>query len=168
MNDLRVGASLVGGGLVLAALVVGGGYWALDGGLYGCTRADRRLQQPVTAEVRALGAPQGAHSDGEPYAGCDDDDRFAYYGQGYDEPARRADVVAHYRAAAARNGWQPAPPDPDEPAWRTDPGGERIGLCFTKQVDGTTAHLAVGWAYAGGRGYTVEVRASRTGGAWCA
>lgn len=153
---------------MLAALVVGGGYWALDGGLYGCTFADRRLQEPMAAEVRALGAQQDAQADGEPFAGCDDDDRFAFYGQGYDEPARRADVVAHYRAAAARNGWQPAPPDPDEPAWHTDPGGERIGLCFTKQVDGATAHLAVAWAFAGEQGYTVEARASRTGGAWCA
>ncbi|MEW1913121.1 hypothetical protein AB0442_32630 [Kitasatospora sp. NPDC085895] len=168
MNDLRVGASLAVGGLVLAALVVGGGYWALDGGLYGCTFADRRLQDPMADEVAALGTPGGARPDGEQYTDCDDDDRFAVAGRGYAEPARRSDVVQHYRAAAARNGWQPAPPDPDEPAWRTDPGGERIGLCFTKQVGGTTAHLAVSWAFDGRPGYTVEARASRTGSAWCA
>ncbi|MFD0527984.1 hypothetical protein ACFQ1I_13920 [Kitasatospora arboriphila] len=167
MNDLRVGASLVGGGLVLAALVVGGGYWALDGGLYGCTRADRRLQQPVTAEVRALGAPQGAHSDGEPYAGCDDDDRFAYYGQGYDEPARRADVVAHYRAAAARNGWQrPARPGRTGLAHRPRRRADRPLLHQTGRRHHRPPRGGLGLRR--GRGYTVEVRASRTGGAWCA
>ncbi|WP_431678117.1 hypothetical protein [Kitasatospora sp. KL5] len=149
-------------------LVLAGGYWVLDGGIYGCTFADSALEGPMETEVRALGTPRGAQTGGEPYAGCDEDDRFAYSGRWYTEPARRADVVAHYRAAAARNGWQPAPPEPDEPARRQDPTGERIGLCFTKQVDGATAHLAVSWAFDGRQGYSVETRASRSGGSWCA
>ncbi|WP_405011402.1 hypothetical protein [Kitasatospora sp. NBC_01539] len=167
MNDLRVGASVVAGGMVFATLTVIGGWWALNGGIYGCTFADAALQDPMAAQVRTVGTPQGAQADGESYTGCDDDDRFAYFGQGYAEPSRRADVVAYYRTAAARNGWLPAPPEPDEPDWRHDPAGERIGLCFTKQIDGATSHLAVSWAFGGEQGYTVEARASRSDGSWC-
>ncbi|WP_371614173.1 hypothetical protein [Streptomyces sp. NBC_00454] len=166
MNDLRVGASVVAGGLVFGTLIAIGGWWALNGGIYGCTAADAALQDPVAAQLRTLGTPQGAQAD-DSYSGCDDDDRFAYFGLGYAEPARRADVVAYYQAAAARNGWLSAPPEPDEPAWRSDPSGERIGLCFTKQIDGATSHLAVSWAFEGEKGYTVEARASRSGGSWC-
>ncbi|MFJ3791412.1 hypothetical protein [Kitasatospora sp. NPDC090091] len=164
MKDLRVGASAVAGALVFGTLAVIGGWWVLDGGIYGCTFADAALQDPMASQVRTLGAPQEAQTDGESYTGCDDDDHFAYFGQSYAAPAQRADVVAHYRAAAARNGWLPAPPAPDEPAWRHDPSGERLGLCFTKQVNGTTSHLAVSWA---SLGYTVEARASRSGDSWC-
>ncbi|MFG2823640.1 hypothetical protein ACGFX4_29965 [Kitasatospora sp. NPDC048365] len=167
MNDLRVGVSAVAGGLVFGTLAVAGGWWALNGGIYGCTSADAALQDPLAAQVRTLGTPQGAQVDGESSTGCDEDDRFAYAGQSYAEPTRRADVVAHYRAAAVRNGWLAAPPEPDEPTWRHDPTGERIGLCFTKQIDGVTSHLAVSWAFEGEQGYTVEARASRTGGSWC-
>lgn len=166
VNDLRVGASVVAGGLVIGTLAVIGGWWAFNGGIYGCTAADAALQDPMAAQVRTLGTPQGAQAD-DSYSGCDDDDRFAYFGRGYAEPARRADVVAYYQAAAARNGWLPAPPEPDEPAWRRDPAGERIGLCFTQQIDGATSHLAVSWAFDGEKGYTVEARASRSGGSWC-
>ncbi|WP_327681064.1 hypothetical protein [Kitasatospora sp. NBC_00458] len=164
MKDLRVGASVVAGGLVFGTLTVIGGWWALNGGIYGCTFADAALQDPMASQVRTLGTPQGSQADGESYTGCDDDDRFAYFAQGYTAPAPRADVVAHYRAATARNDWLPAPPEPDEPAWRQDPTGERLGLCFTKQVDGTTSHLAVSWTSAG---YTVEARASHSGDSWC-
>ncbi|GHB78292.1 hypothetical protein GCM10010331_77490 [Streptomyces xanthochromogenes] len=76
---------------------------------------DAALQDPMAAQVRMLGTPQGAQADEDSYSGCDDDDRFAYFGQGYADPARRADVVAYYRATAARSGWLPAPPEPDEP-----------------------------------------------------
>jgi hypothetical protein len=133
----------------------------------GCSSADRSLREPLAAETRALGTPDGARADGDAYGGCDEDDRFAYAGRPYAEPARRSETVAFYRAAAARHGWQPAAPDPDEPAWRRDPTGERIGLCFTKPFHGTTAHLMMGWDLGGGPGLTVEARASRTGSAWC-
>jgi hypothetical protein len=133
----------------------------------GCSAADRSLREPLAAETLALGTPDGARTEGDAYGGCDEDDRFAYAGRGYAEPASRSETVAYYRAAAARHGWQPALPDRDEPAWRRDPSGERIGLCFTKPLRGTTAHLAMSWDLGGGPGWTVEARASRTGGAWC-
>ncbi|MFF1370471.1 hypothetical protein OG280_01080 [Streptomyces virginiae] len=167
MNDLRVAVSIAAGGLVVGTLIVMSVGWALNGGLYGCTSADAALQAPLADQLRTLGAPQGAQANDGAYSGCDDDDRFAYVGQEYTEPARRADVVAHYRAAAARNGWLPAPPEPDEPDWRRDPAGERFGLCFTKQIDGASSHLGVVWAFDGGQGYTVEGRASKSGGSWC-
>ncbi|MFD9127686.1 hypothetical protein [Kitasatospora sp. NPDC059571] len=154
-------------GAVLALPVLAAACLAPDMRLGGCSADDRRLQEPLAAEARALGAADGARADGDAYGGCDEDDRFAYAGQGYAEPGGRAQVVAHYRAAADRNGWQPAPPDADEPAWRRDPSGERIGLCFTKALHGTTARLALRWDTGEGGGYTVEARASRTGGAWC-
>ncbi|MFD3328814.1 hypothetical protein [Streptomyces sp. NPDC058701] len=160
-------ASVVTGGLVFGTLAVIGGWWALNGGLYGCTAADAGLQDPMAAQIRALGTPQGAQPQGESYSGCDDDDAFAYVGREYAEPAHRADVVAYYRTAADQNGWLPAPPDPDDPAGRNDPGGERTGLCLIKRIDGATAHLGVSWAFDGGQGYTVEARASKSGNSWC-
>ncbi len=42
----------------------------------------------MAAQVRMLGTPQGAQADEDSYSGCDDDDRFAYFGQGYADPAR--------------------------------------------------------------------------------
>ncbi|MFD3723018.1 hypothetical protein [Streptomyces sp. NPDC058674] len=167
VNGLRVGAWVVAGGLVFGTLALIGGRWALNGGLYGCTAADAALRDPMAAQVRALGTPQGAQADEASYSGCDDDDAFAYAGREYTEPARRADVVAYYRTATAQNGWLPAPPEPDEPAGRNDPDGERIGLCFTKRIDGATSHLGVSWAFDGEQGYTVEARASRSGSSWC-
>ncbi|MFF3215744.1 hypothetical protein ACFYYB_34595 [Streptomyces sp. NPDC002886] len=167
MIDLRVGASVIAGGLVFGALTVMGGWWALSGGIYGCTAADAALRDPMADQVRALGTPQGAQAGEESYSGCDDDDRFAYVGRQYTEPTRRADVVAYYQAAATRNGWLPEPPEPDQPVSHQDPTGERIGLCFTQQIDGATSHLAISWAFDGEQGYTVEARASRSGNSWC-
>lgn len=167
VNDLRVAASIVAGGLVFGTLAVIGGGWALNGGLYGCTAADTALQDPMAAQVQVLGTPQGARAHDESYSGCDDDDAFAYVGWEYAEPVRRADVVAYYRTAAAQHGWLPAPPEPDEPAGRNDPDGERFGVCFTKRIDGATSHLAVSWASDGEQGYTVEARASQSGSSWC-
>ncbi|WP_432041793.1 hypothetical protein [Streptomyces cadmiisoli] len=159
---------LVGvGGL---AVVVATGVWALSGGLYGCTKADRELA-PMLASLPILDAhPSRTRPEDERYSGCDDDDGFAYAGQYYRYTTSRADVLAFYRQAAEEDGWRFESADSlPSPA----PGSLAIdtsALCFDKPVAGTTAHLAVWFPSDLGDSpgdYGLDVTASHDGAAWC-
>ncbi|MFF9058890.1 hypothetical protein ACIRPQ_08050 [Streptomyces sp. NPDC101213] len=159
---------LVGaGGMTVVAAT---GVWALSGGLYGCTDADRELA-PALASLSILDAhPNRTRPEDGRYSGCDEDDGFAYAGQSYRFTTSRADVLAFYRRAAAEDGWrlESANPSP-APA----PGSLAVdvsALCFDKPVAGTTAHLAVWFPGDLGDGagdYGLEVTAGHDGSAWC-
>ncbi|GGQ87468.1 hypothetical protein [Streptomyces pilosus] len=105
------------------------------GALTGCTL--RELTQDCggtdgrVKELAALGIldsrPAGAtvpRGFEEADAGCwaDSGDVTVYAGRTYAHPGTRAEVTAHYRTAARRDGWTP------------DPGAVPDGtLCFTKE-----------------------------------
>ncbi|MFH8803763.1 hypothetical protein ACH4F6_29825 [Streptomyces sp. NPDC017936] len=167
LKAVAVPVLVVAGGM---AVIAATGVWALSGGLYGCTRADEELA-PTLASLSILDAhPSRTQPRHERHSGCDEDDGFAYAGQYYRLTTSRADVLAFYREAAAKDGWrlESASSSPS-PA----PGGLAVdtsALCFEKPVAGTTAHLAV-W-FPGDLGdsaddFGLEVTASHDGTAWC-
>lgn len=141
---------------------------------YGCSDRDRGF----AVELRQLPI-LAVHPDDarlvDETSGCDDDDGFAHAGRIYRSALTRTQVVAFYRTAAERDGWQ----------WAGDPvPAPSAGLlvsaarsCLTREVDGTTAHLSV-WFPSDFNGlegepdapadeYGLEITASHDGDAWC-
>lgn len=162
-----ISASLAVVGL-LVALVAGIGWWALSGGIYGCTPRDQQFAATLNElEVLEL-RPPDATAQGDRFTGCDDDDGFAFAGQIYRPAGDRSSIVAFYRDAPVKDGWTLQRED-DHPvgAGLVASGSS---LCFTKPVDGTTAYLSI-WFPSDfgdpGNDYGVEVTASHDGGAWC-
>ncbi|MER8188179.1 hypothetical protein [Kitasatospora sp. NPDC094015] len=93
--------------LVLALPAACGVGWVVTGAFTGCSLRDANLSGDLEEDpILNAAALPGSTRVGDPYSGCDEDDGFAYAGRGYDHPGNRADLVAHYRAAAVENGWQ--------------------------------------------------------------
>ncbi|MEU8773588.1 hypothetical protein [Streptomyces sp. NPDC048606] len=135
------------------------------GALTGCSARDASLSVDLSKDPILDAARPGSTRVGEPYSGCDEDDGFAYAGRTYDHPGSRADLIAHYRAAATAHGWQP---DLSEAT-----GGPH---CFTRRQGPLTLHLSLGFSDAydiPGQArskpseYSIELTASHDGSAWC-
>ncbi|WP_328467442.1 hypothetical protein OHA21_49050 [Actinoplanes sp. NBC_00393] len=168
MIDIRLLVMAV----VTAASLTACGSGSVFGG--GCSHRDRAFAGDLN-ELAILGVhPDGAEGVGEGF-GCDEDDGFAHAGRSYRSRLDRPGVQTFYRTAAEQDGW----------TWSGDgPGVPSTGLvvsaarsCFTKEVDGTTAYLAVwfpsdfndtpGVPDAPADEYGLEVTASHDGAAWC-
>ncbi|MET9773532.1 hypothetical protein ABZ023_04590 [Streptomyces sp. NPDC006367] len=121
-RNIALPASLLLSAALGAAALTG---CALRGLAEGCEGTDGRVEE--TAALGILGSrPAGAtvpRGFEEADAGCwaDSGDVSVYAGRTYAFPGTRAEVAAHYRTAAARDGWRPGP------------GTASGGLCFTKQ-----------------------------------
>ncbi|MGW3385718.1 hypothetical protein [Streptomyces cinereoruber] len=113
--------------LLLAAVLVGAtltgcGLLELAGD---CEGTDDRVRETAALDILDS-RPDGAtvaRGFEEVDAGCwaDSGDVMVYAGRTYAFPGARADVTAHYRTAAVRDGWTPAP-------------GSLLGdLCFTRE-----------------------------------
>lgn len=150
---LRTAATVVAiVGLAVASLA-GFTWWALDGGLYGCTPRDVGFSDVLVRESALDLPPPGAAASGAPYSGCDDDEGFAYAGQSYLSATSPRAVLDHYRTATADLGWTP--------------DGAR---CFTREIDGVTAYLSVWFRPEAGErtpDFFIEIRAGRDEEAWC-
>lgn len=120
--------------------------WALAGCLHvasplgSCTDRDVRLASTL-GELPVL----QAHPDGtvltDNYSGCDTDDGFPYAGRQYRPGLDRQAIHTFYATAAAKDGWQfHSENHPPAPGTLVVTGP---GVCYTKQVDGTTAYLKV-------------------------
>lgn len=155
--------------VLTTGLLVGGAWWALSGGLYGCTPRDERfavrLSELDVLDVR----PPGATPQDDRYQGCDEDDGFAYAGQSYLPAGDPASVVRFYRDEFTGLGWRLRSQD-DDPVPEHGLVSSGARLCLTREIEGTTAYLTV-WFPAdfgeAARQYGVEVTASHDGGAWC-
>ncbi|OLZ69728.1 hypothetical protein AVW11_09610 [Streptomyces amritsarensis] len=139
------------------------GVWAASGGFYGCTFRDEALAEELAAFAILDVRPPDAPKSGKRYSNCDEDDGFAAAGQYYEHTGPREELLAFYRATAAKDGWQPG-------------RDRRDGLCFSKPYGTVTAHLSVwfpssygmeGEPRANAEEYGLEVTASHDGSAWC-
>jgi hypothetical protein len=144
--------------------------------LYGCT--DRDEQYATTLAKLPIVA---AHPDAavliDSSQGCDMDDGFAYAYREYRSDLAREDIVSFYRTAVTADGWtfdreNPSPVPTD---------GLVISAavaCFSKEIDGATAYLAVAFPsdlnvpgdphqQAPDNTFVVDVTGSHDGAAWC-
>ncbi|MFI5528966.1 hypothetical protein ACIA8O_10495 [Kitasatospora sp. NPDC051853] len=157
-----IGLGLLGLTVMASCSVMGA--WAVFGGFYGCTSRDEELADELrTFAILDVRRPDARQS-GRRYSDCDEDDGFAVAGQYYEHTGTREELLAFYRAAAAKDGWQP------------DGDGRGDGLCFSKPYGTVTAHLGVwfpssydiaGEPPANVMEYGLEVTASHDGAAWC-
>ncbi|MEV8093995.1 hypothetical protein [Kitasatospora sp. NPDC085879] len=155
MNDLRVGASVVLGGLVFGALAVGGAWWALDGGLYGCGPDERSLTRTLAADPLLAARTDRLAPVGESTDTCDDDDRVVTVAQSFRGTGSPAETSAAYRTLAREQGWTALPVD------RITPPD-----CYTKRTAGTEALLS--FRPGDGDGLLwVTISTAREGEGWC-
>ncbi|MGC9501768.1 hypothetical protein [Streptomyces sp. WG7] len=91
----------------------------------GCEGTDDRVQEMATLDILASRPAEATVARGfeEADAGCwaDSGDVSVYANRTYAFPGTRAEVAAHYRTAATRNGWNP------------DPDASSGDLCFAKE-----------------------------------
>jgi hypothetical protein len=144
--------------------------------LSGCTERDQRLVEILNKDAVLVLHPSPA-TQVKAYADCDSDDGFAYAGRQFQSDVDRDKIIAFYQQAAPQAGWtvtsQNPPPRPD--ALVVSPGIE----CFSKEIDGTTAHLIVGFPsdfnhpsipdsprYPSNL-FRIELRGSHDGNLWC-
>ncbi|MER8186870.1 hypothetical protein [Kitasatospora sp. NPDC094015] len=139
--------------------------WVVTGAMTGCSLRDAYLADELADDPVLDVARPGSVRVDEAFHGCDEDDGFAYAGRTYDHPGGREDLVAFFRTAVTEAGWQ------SEPSER--PGGPS---CFTSRRGDLTVHLALsfpdlynvpGEQESPPSRYTVELRASHDGSAWC-
>ncbi len=115
---------------------------------YGCGEREERLGAVLARESVLGAAPEGARQR-ERYRGCDDDDRRVVAGAAYRYGGSAEQALRHYGGAAPAAGWR----------------GTDVPGCFVKEVDGTTAHLAVEGPKDGE--LLVEILADREASALC-
>ncbi|MET9650540.1 hypothetical protein ABZZ44_09740 [Streptomyces sp. NPDC006460] len=163
---MKVRKAIVSGLLGLTVLAGCGvtGVWAVSGGLYGCTFRDQELADELATFAVLEVRPPDARKSGKRYSSCDEDDGFADAGQHYEHTGTREELLAFYRAMAAKDGWQPGRDRRDD------------GLCFSKPYGAVTAYLSVwfpssydieGEPRANAKEYGLDVSASHDGSAWC-
>jgi len=172
--DCRPGRALAG--LLATALAVPALQGCVSPGIRcGCSDRDSAFSSTLAGLAILAEHPAGADP-AETHAGCDDDDGFAYAGRTYHVSLARPGILAFYRRAAAADGWHFDGDNPPPPTAGLVVSGS--AGCYSKQVDGTTAYLAIWFPddllvpgepapatpYAS---YGVEVTASHDGGAWC-
>lgn len=88
-----------------ALLAAAGVWWAVTGGLYGCSAADERLGPRLIAEHVLPAPPDGLEPVGPVESGgCDEDDRHVEIWQEYRAAGPVADARERYRAAAVAQG----------------------------------------------------------------
>ncbi|WP_431678118.1 hypothetical protein [Kitasatospora sp. KL5] len=150
-----MGASVVAGGLVFGTLTVLGGWWALDGGLYGCGPDERRLARILAADPLLAARTDRFAPAGESTDTCDDDDRVVSVSQGFRGTGSPADTAAAYRTLVREQGWTALPVD------RITPPD-----CYTKRTAGTEARLSFGTDSLDGLLW-VTISAAREGEGWC-
>lgn len=168
-HRLRGGRAIVA--CVLALVGISSfGWWVLSGESPGCTPLDNRLASTLThLDVLSLRPPGATESDTR-YAGCDQDDVFAYAGQRYESTAGRHRVVDYYREAVVRAGWT-LKAENDDVTPSTGLVLSPAVLCFTKVVaDGVMGYLTI--SFPGDLGarthaFGIEVMASRHGTNYC-
>ncbi|MEV4612851.1 hypothetical protein AB0K43_09635 [Kitasatospora sp. NPDC049258] len=141
----------LGAGALAVVLLLGGGWWAVNGGLYGCSAADERLGPRLVAEQVLPVPPDGLAPVGPVEAGrCDEDDQHVEVWQQYRSSGPVAEVTERYRAAAVAQGWRPAPdPRGIDPQYCKDAAGTVACLRFGADDDGA-GFTALLTAYPGG------------------
>ncbi|MFE7599997.1 hypothetical protein [Streptomyces sp. NPDC057494] len=166
--------------LLLAVALTAGGLTGCSGlaGLAGykdCGGSEERVRS--LGALAILDAPPEKATPPRGYekvdAGCWDDsgEAWVYASRTYAFPGTPEEVLRHYGTEASRDGWHPGPARPPAP-------GKGIGLCFTRDVDGTPTVLKVysltresfaaeGGAFppelATGSGFRVEATADASG-----
>ncbi|HET6478834.1 MAG TPA: hypothetical protein VFG35_02155 [Actinoplanes sp.] len=142
---------------------------------YGCSDRDSAFSSTL-ADLAILAEHPADAESAEAYAGCDPDDGFAYAGRTYRVSFARSGILAFYRHTAVADGWHLDGENPPPPTAGLVVSGS--ASCYSKQVEGTTAYLAVWFpddllvpgAPAPATPYAtfgVEVTASHDSGAWC-
>ncbi|GAA2331495.1 hypothetical protein OKJ48_11390 [Streptomyces kunmingensis] len=114
--------SLLLAALAAAGMLTGCGLQELA---HDCEGTDDRVKEIAALDIldsRPAGATVAPGSE-KVDAGCwaDSGDVSLYAGRTYVSPGTRAEVAAHYRTVAKRDGWDP------------DPGGSSGDLCFVKE-----------------------------------
>jgi hypothetical protein len=162
----------------MGVLVVGllSGCTGVLSSLGGCSDRDERFVATLKDLSILMTHPDGATPKGRDQ-GCDTDDGFAHAGQRYQTDMGREGIMSFYRAAAVADGWQV---DGENPTPVPSNGLVLSGAagCFHKEVDGTTAYLAV-WFPSDFNVpgapelqepkdvYGIDVTGSHDGNAWC-
>jgi hypothetical protein len=162
----------------MGSLVVGllGGCNGVLSSLGGCSERDERFVATL-ANLPILSAhPDGVTPKGRDQ-GCDTDDGFAHAGQRYQTEMGREGIMSFYRAAAAADGWQAGGENPT-PVPSSGLIVSGAAGCYHKEVEGTTAYLAVWFPSDFNVSgvpelqepkdvYGIEVTGSHDGDAWC-
>ncbi|MEU3777442.1 hypothetical protein AB0F11_30465 [Streptomyces sp. NPDC032472] len=136
IHPLRVGALLLS-----TALVVGGASsCSLLSPFTSCDGTESRVRDLAALPLLASAPPgaKAAAGDAAAYSGCEDDSGDAWLSAGrlYAYPGTAQEVIAHYRKAAAADGWQlHTPPSP-----HADPDLE---ACFTQGEEGHFKQVTV-------------------------
>ncbi|SEC78031.1 hypothetical protein SAMN05428939_3261 [Streptomyces sp. TLI_105] len=109
-------------------------------GLGSCEGSEERVEQ--LRSLALLDAPPEGATEVRGYEGVeaecweDSGDAAISADHMYVHPGTPAEVIRHYRTAAARDGWLPGPSRPAPPRVPID-------LCFTRNVNGTPTILTV-------------------------
>jgi hypothetical protein len=160
---------------IVGALVLGTSSGCSDLPSFGgCTDRDEKLAT-VLAGLPILSAHPGTATPQDVYSGCDTDDGFAYAGRRFRTDLDREEIMAFYRDATADDGWRLDGENPDPVPSNGLVVSTAVG-CFSKEVDGTTAHLNLwfpsdlnipGEIEEPEDVYGLDVTGSHDGAAWC-
>ncbi|MFJ1702317.1 hypothetical protein [Kitasatospora sp. NPDC088346] len=133
--------------LLGAPLLAAGAWWAVTGGLYGCSAADERLGPRLIAEHVLPVPPADLQAEGPAGSGgCDEDDRHVEVWQEYRSAGPAAEVTERYRAAVLVQGWRPCP------------DARASDEIYCREAAGTTVSLRFGW-WGGGGGFSAVLTA---------